>query len=430
MAPRLRSAVVRFDALPEPVMRVLFLALPVDARARAACVCRSWRAFLADPSLWQVLDLTPAGGLAMRVTGNLMRGAVARAAGQLRTCPHSEYRGTPARSPAVLRAELTFCTAGVFSLNRVPGLGTHGLFLELIVSDGAELQQVNTDHWLSVLQLEEVLAAAPLLQVLSTGVSGTCTELLPVLRNDPPFGPLRVSELERVDYGPPPAADVVALAAAVAAHDSLERLQLVDGHFAHGMNAMLHAAAECRVSWLSFGFNCVFDAESVHALARLLQRGSLTKLEVYSPDFPPSQETSMPVLCAALRTCRTLTHLKLHLSPLDEVSRHDFTELIEAAAAMPALSVLDLWRSTLEDPDDAGRALGGLLRANLPNLRTLNVNACGLGDDGLAPLLDGLAANTHLRWLDCRDNEPSEAFERDELMPALAALAARAEFDE
>jgi hypothetical protein len=63
-------------------------------------------------------------------------------------------------------------------------------------------------------------------------------------------------------------------------------------------------------------------------------------------------------------------------------------------------------------------------------LRTLNVNDCGLGDDGLAPLLDGLAANTHLRWLDCRDNEPSEAFERDELMPALAALAARAEFDE
>jgi hypothetical protein len=54
MAPRLRSTVVRFDALPEPVLRILFLALPVDERARAACVCRSWRAFLADVSLWQV----------------------------------------------------------------------------------------------------------------------------------------------------------------------------------------------------------------------------------------------------------------------------------------------------------------------------------------------------------------------------------------
>jgi hypothetical protein len=81
------SAVVPFDALPEPVLRVIMLALPVDARARAACVCRGWRAFLADVSLWQLLDLTPAGGVAAeRVTENLVRGAVARAAGQ-RACP-------------------------------------------------------------------------------------------------------------------------------------------------------------------------------------------------------------------------------------------------------------------------------------------------------------------------------------------------------
>ena len=87
MAPRLRSAVTRFHALPEPVLRVIMLALPVTTRGRAACVCRSWRAFLADASLWQVLDLSPAGGLAAgRVTENLVRGAVARAAGQ-RACP-------------------------------------------------------------------------------------------------------------------------------------------------------------------------------------------------------------------------------------------------------------------------------------------------------------------------------------------------------
>jgi hypothetical protein len=76
MASGSAVAVVRFDALPEPVLRVIMLALPVDARARAACVCRSWRAFLADSSLWQVLDLTRAGGVAAaRVTENLVRGA-------------------------------------------------------------------------------------------------------------------------------------------------------------------------------------------------------------------------------------------------------------------------------------------------------------------------------------------------------------------
>jgi hypothetical protein len=76
-----------FDALPEEALRVIMLALPVDARARAACVCRFLRAFLADTSLWLVLDLTAAGGVAAeRVTENLVRGAFARAAGQ-RACP-------------------------------------------------------------------------------------------------------------------------------------------------------------------------------------------------------------------------------------------------------------------------------------------------------------------------------------------------------
>ncbi len=107
MAPRLRSAVVRFNALPALVWRVIMLALPVDARARAACVCRSWRAFLADVSLWQVLDLTPAGGVAAeRVAENLVRGAVARAAGQ-RACLRYDYRGPAASSQARLILRLT-----------------------------------------------------------------------------------------------------------------------------------------------------------------------------------------------------------------------------------------------------------------------------------------------------------------------------------
>jgi hypothetical protein len=48
----------------------------------------------------------------------------------------------------------------------------------------------------------------------------------------------------------------------------------------------------------------------------------------------------------------------------------------------------------------------------------------------LVPLLDGLAANTNLRQLNCDvDNDLSEAFKRDRLDPALAALAARAQLD-
>jgi hypothetical protein len=398
MAPRLRSAVVRFDALPGAALRVLFLALPVDARARAACVCRSWRAFLADPSLWQVLDLTPAGGVAReRVTENLARGAVRRASGQLRV--------------------LTWTEVSTFALDR--------LLVAVIVSDGAELQQMNTNIRLSVRELQAVLAAAPRLQALNAGVGGSCTELLPCLRNDPPYGPLRVSHLVVTESGQ--AADELALAAAVAAHESLKTLRLMHLQLARGVNALVNAAAERRVAQLSI-HHCSLDAESARVLARLLQRGSLTKLSVFCIGFPDAEE-STPVLCAALRACHALTSLGVWLSPPDDATRHTVTELLDAAASLPALSELSLTSSRAQDTTAFGQALGGLLSANLPSLRTLRVTACGLGDEALAPLLDGLAANTHLRELDCRYNYPSVAFERDRLAPALAALAARAELD-
>ena len=173
MAPRLRSAVVRFDALPEPVLRVIMIALPVDARARAACVCRSWRAFLADPSLWHVLDLTPAGGVvAERVTENLVRGAVARAAGPLR----------------------------ILSINRMPSESLLEVILGFIVSDGAKLQEVNSKARLTVAQLDAVFAAAPRLQVLNADVTDHCATLLPVLRNGSPYSRLRFSDLRALFY--------------------------------------------------------------------------------------------------------------------------------------------------------------------------------------------------------------------------------------
>jgi hypothetical protein len=201
--------------------------------------------------------------------------------------------------------------------------------------------------------------------------------------------------------------------------------------FARGTNALVDAAAELRVAWFDMS-SCEMDAETVPALARLLQRGSLTKLDVVCTDFPPDQEESMPVLCAALRACPTLSHLSILPNLLYDFSSRLFPELLDAAAALPALSVLDLSFSTPADTVAAGRALGAFLAANPPSLRTLIVEGCELGDQGLAPLLDGLAANTHLRELvfDEAYENLSLAFKRDRLDPAMAALATRAELDE
>jgi hypothetical protein len=398
MAPRLRSAVVRFDALPEPVFRILFLALPVDERARAACVCRSWRAFLADPSLWQVLDLTPAGGVAAaRVTENLVRGAVARAAGYLR----------------------------VFRLSRAIRL--NALLIDVIVNHGAELEEVEADVFLRIAELGSraaVFAAAPRLQALDSLV-GQCTALLPFLRNDPPHPPLRVRELA-VHCGGAQPADVLAFAAALIPYEPLKCLNLLDVEFARGLNALVDAATERRVHKLVLR-RCVSDVETVPALARLLQRGSLTKLEICAcPGFPLAQEASTPVLCTALRACRTLKRLEFGLNPPDGASRRVVEELLDAATALPVLSELDLSFSEFQDKGHAGRSLGALLAANMPSLHTLRMVFCPLGDEGMTLLLGGLAENTHLRKLNCVGHNLSEAFTRDRLEPALAALAARA----
>ena len=397
MAPRLRSAVVCFDALPVPVLRVIFLALPVDERARAACVCRAWRAFLLDVSLWQVLDLTAAGGVAAeRVTENLARGAVGRAAGHLRV--------------------LTWTEVDTFAMDQ--------LLVAVIVSDGAGLQHVNTGASLTVAQLQTVLAAAPRLQALNANVSGPCAALIPVLRNDPPYGPMRVSRLlvGHLLREEAAAAVVLALAAAVAAHESLKGLSLNRMASARGVNALVDAAAERRLSSLAI-HACNLDGDTVPALARLLQRGSLSSLLVECLGFPLAQETSVPVLCAALRSCRTLRNLTLRLSAPNGADRRTVAELLDAVASLPALSYLNLRDSSVQDSLAFGRALGALLGANLPSLLFLRVNDCRLGDEGLGALLDGLAANTHLRFLQCEHNDLSEAFERDRLAPALAALA-------
>jgi hypothetical protein len=301
--------------------------------------------------------------------------------------------------------------------------------VNVIRSDGAELQQVNTNIRLSVRDLQAVFAAAPRLQVLNAGVIDYCTALIPVLRNEPPFGQLRVSELfasfqDELDNG-----GVLALAAAVAAHESLKVLNIQQAHLARGVNAMLDAAAERQVSRLQI-HRCNLDADTVPALARLLQRGSLTSLVVDCFGFPEAPEESVLELWAALRSCRTLEHVKFVLNPPENVTRRVVAELLNAAASLPALSELSICASAVQDKVDAGRALGVLLGANLPSLRILRVSDCALGDEALAPLLDGLAVNTHLRELDCQFfNSLSEPFMRDRLRPALTALMARAQLD-
>ena len=84
VAAAVESATSALGPLPLSLAHRIFLSLPVDSRARAACVSRAWRAALADPALWARLDLSSASGIAEeRVTEQVLRGAAAKALGRL-----------------------------------------------------------------------------------------------------------------------------------------------------------------------------------------------------------------------------------------------------------------------------------------------------------------------------------------------------------
>jgi hypothetical protein len=119
----------------------------------------------------------------------------------------------------------------------------------------------------------------------------------------------------------------------------------------------------------------------------------------------------------------SLAHLTLRLNPLGGTSAGTVTALLDAVKTLPALVRLSFVLSRFQDAAATGHAFAAFLSANhMPSLRILSVAFCNLGDEGLAPLLDGLAANTHLHELHCERNRASEAFERDRVAPAMAAL--------
>ena len=394
----LSPIVLHLVALPEPVLRAIMLALPVDSRARCAVVCRALRDLLADVALWQELDLSPAGGLAPeRVTRALVRGAAARAAGQLRVVDFGACISLP--------------------------------WNDLVTSNRTALRVVRFDRSLRFVDVRWVLAEVPQLEVLELHVDGEPAELIRLLRNEAPFGPLRAIKVEAYQRQSS-RAEILALAAALAAHPWTDALTIYGSTNPDpaALNALLDAATVRRLSELAI-HDSDLHAENVPSLSRVLLCGTLTKLE-FAPEVFPLDETCVAQLWAALLASRKLKHLCFWSPDWTAATHHVFAGLFSAAAALPALTELLVYSYCAvseQHKATAGQALGALLAANSPSLRRLDVEWCHLGDEGVAPLLEGLAQNTHLRSLECGYNHVTETFERDVLEPAMAALAARAD---
>ena len=392
---------VTFASLPLPLACLIFLALPVDARGRACCVCRAWRDALADPSLWTRLDMSFEASSERRRFDTVLRGAAGRAHGQLFHLDLSQRD--------VERDELLpVLTANAGSLRE----------LHLHCMD------ISEEHLLTV---KAVMAAAPLLQVLTTvDTHCWCVDVARVLRAEPPFAPLQLRSSLNVgnshsldgieNFGP-----FTAALADAALQPALSRLCLWYMELSAAVvGALMDAALARRLRELAFE-NCTPLVAA--PLARLLAEGSLAVLEIDSAEYgrPLFDLAGAALVADALRVNKTLTVLRLEGADLC-VDMRVAGALLGALVGHPSLRVLVITfeeRIAAEHRAAFGAALAALLAADALALQVLDCSANSLGDVGLAPIVEALVLNHHLLTLCLRVNFWSEAFAREQLLPAV-----------
>jgi hypothetical protein len=405
VAAAVERATTALSPLPLSVVLHIFSLLPVDCRLRCAEVCRCWRSVLTERSLWTRLDLSVTSGVFVRAPPDF-------------------------RKPldALLRCAAVRSGGALQSLHINGGCVSHETLLEVVAANGGALGELHardgvTWNGFSAAEGEALLSAAPLLRVFGTGMY--CTDedaqvARRALRNEAPFGPLRVHTLyAEVDIDE---AAVLAFAADVAAHASLRGLVLFGAPLstAAALDAVVDAALARRMQAVTLNY-CGITPASAPALARLLRSDALTTLECWGNtnmlDAPAAAE-----LAAALRDNATLTSLKVCDAGV-------FDDASAAAALLGALNgharLRLLWldgnRVAAADLAALGASLGALVAANAPALTDLDVSSCALGDEGLRALVAALPHNTHLRTLNVSDDATSDAFSRDVLLPAVRA---------
>jgi hypothetical protein len=397
-------AALTIASLPHALLARVLAHLPVDARLRASEVCRGWRQLLAtERSLWTALDLSTVRGVAHGKKDALLRAAASKAGGALQSLDVSNSYG------------LSF-----------------GALLDVVTASAQSLRVLcvassfHGDGW-SVERAETLLRAAPRLRQLAADVEDDAGNATRALHAEGVLQPLRIRQLRVYARWADDGAAIRALSAALAARASpLACLNVVRAPLAAPelLDAVVDAALGNKLATCDFTA-CRLSPVSVPSLVRLLGGVALTGLHI---DGDAVQLLDVPAAARmgdALRTNGVLERLTLSNMGLwrDPAAA---TTLLTSLVAHPSLRVLDFyWADTAglgqAHVERAGAALSALVAANAPALEELNVTGWHLSDAGLRPLVQALPRNTHLRVLWCRANYMSEAFARDEVLPALRA---------
>jgi hypothetical protein len=393
--------------LPLAVVLHIFSLLPVDVRARAACVCRGWCHVLLERSLWTRLDLSPSSGVRVRVTDAVLSGAAAKARGGLQTL---DVFGCEYLTPREV--------LGVIISNR-------GALRDLCIGGPPFSTQM-----LSAKTLESIVHALPdvACNAYCSDVATTVADSRRMLRNEPPFERLRLRGL-CVNFERNGAA-AAALVADIAAHASLKSLFLANAALSTiaALDPVVDALLACSVPSVTF-LECRLMPETLPAVARLLGSTALTDLSIHVLIGPwllgaPGNAPGAVLLAAALRANTTIISLELkHVHFWWDIDAA--TTLLGALTSHASLRTLHLDDFLVMHEDAAhaaaaGAALNALIAANAPALQKLSI-PCIRNRAVLGPLLEALPANTHLRTLNIAWNYMGAAFARDVLLPAVRA---------
>ena len=193
-----------FASLPRCLTLNIFARLPADARLLLALVCPSWRALVAEPSLWACVDLSQASGVT-RTSDALLLACSATARGGMRsldvcgrvwTAVHRGFPRPPRSRDICAQVVLRTARENASSLRHLralcPGFDSDvdkGLCTWRFVNAGAEGKLV-----------DNLLLLAPGLTCVEVDLNATASEASGVLRNEA----LRVRSLVVSDGQLPP----------------------------------------------------------------------------------------------------------------------------------------------------------------------------------------------------------------------------------
>ena len=387
------SPCVGFASLPRFLALDIFARLPADARLLLALVSPSWRALVAEPSLWACVDLSETSGVT-RPSDALLLACSAKARGGM----HSLYvcgrvfavdEDYPELVPPFsLATLLTTLQDNAHSLRHLRALcpPLEGLLWKYFNGDTKEDP---TPHSTEV--LDDLLHAAPGLTRVDVDMSVDEFDVS-ILRNG-------VVSLRRLHVRTAPAR-IPAFLADARRCVSLSELELRGPLDEPDIEKLTDFALNKHLTALSF-FDNELTPAAMPSLTRLLSGKNLTTLHVYNNKevLVPS-----PAFCAAVAAAPLVCLHYTFVELFDDLSAG--LSLVQAVIGHPTLCHLSLQENSVAPAGhrEIGAALGLLVAANSP-LITLCLSGCKLGDDGLLPLIDALPHNTHLRRLSCGHND-------------------------